>query len=95
MEITNSKQLKEVCAQAMKCPSRIIINDQGEARPLRKEDIQQVEVVFVRKDGWSLAAPDHLIEVARKMWDDEWVAVLIKGEPAPVIYKAWMAVNRP
>lgn len=32
------------------------------------------EVVFIREDGWSLGAPQHLADVAREMWAGQWIA---------------------
>ena len=32
-------------------------------------------MVFLRDDGWSLGAPEHLIESARSLWPNDWVAV--------------------
>lgn len=56
-------------------PTRVVINKEGEAVPAwmaEREGIKPV-IVFVRNDGWTLGAPEEFIEVARKMWDGEWV----------------------
>jgi hypothetical protein len=96
MEIKEFNQLKQICSRAMnEGPTRIVINSDGEAVPPNKDNIKLIEVVFVRKDGWSLGAPFHLIEVARKMWDDEWVGVLMAGYNNPVSYDAWKGTHLP
>lgn len=64
-------------------PTRVVINDAGEAvdpkRAARDHNIEPT-IIFIRKDGWSLGAPDGLIEVARQIWDDEWEIVIQKTE---------------
>lgn len=38
------------------------------------------DIVFVRNDGWTLAAPKHLERVAHQTWPDCWIAVLSREE---------------
>jgi hypothetical protein len=58
-------------------PDRVLINKSGAAvRPKEAE----CDVIFIRNDGWSLGAPARLVEDAYKLWQNEWVAFITKGE---------------
>lgn len=66
-------------------PTRIVVDESGYARPPRPGD--RYDVVFHRRDGWSLAAPERLRGVARGLWEDEWERVeecpgTVAGGPA-------------
>jgi hypothetical protein len=54
---------------------RVVVNEAGEAVPLRRARQMGIEptVAFVRDDGWTLAAPAHLVHVAEKMWLGMWI----------------------
>lgn len=57
-------------------PTRVVINAEGETKPpdrACKEDGVLPLLVFIRNDGWTLGASYEHLEVARKMWADEWV----------------------
>ncbi len=60
-------------------PKRVVINASGEAtiplRASREHGIVSV-VVFLRNDGWTLGAPEHLRGCAQVMWADSWIAVM-------------------
>ena len=67
------EQIKKVMEHG---PRRVMINSSGEAiSPMRaKRDHNIVpDVVFIRNDGWSLGAPNHLVGVARALWSDLWI----------------------
>lgn len=57
-------------------PTRVIVHKSGEAvsawRALSEYFIIP-EVVFIRRDGWSLGAPAQFVEQARWLWQDEWI----------------------
>ncbi len=55
-------------------PTRLLRDAHGAASRPRPGDTW--DVVFVRNDGWSLAAPAHLRDAARKLWEREWVEVI-------------------
>jgi len=69
-------------------PARVVIDDSGEAWPpgraLRDRNIdwRKGGVVFIRKDGWSLAASPALMELAESLWADEWVGVVVNDGKA-------------
>ena len=57
-------------------PDRVLISSDGEAtssRRAREEHGVNPDVIFIRRDGWSLGAPKHLARVAYRLWADEWV----------------------
>jgi len=62
-------------------PNRIIINKQGDAVPL-KIAIEKYhifpDIIFMRRDGWSLGAPKELENVAYNLWKDEWQYYIIR-----------------
>lgn len=47
------------------------------------------DVIFIRKDGWSLGAPKAFIAEAEKLWDDSWVAVLDVSDRSVRTYFQW------
>lgn len=51
-------------------PTRIVVDKDGYARRPQSGDVY--DVVFIRNDGWSLAAPDRFRSVAHAMWASEW-----------------------
>lgn len=55
-------------------PHRVLVSAGGDALPSARAREQGVipDVIFVRRDGWSLAAPARLERVAYQMWADEW-----------------------
>jgi hypothetical protein len=55
-------------------PTRIVTDEHGCARPPKSGD--SFDVVFVRDDGWSLAAPEQYRGVAYRMWEREWAEVI-------------------
>lgn len=64
-------------------PHRVLINSAGEARPSRiareHHDIHPT-IIFLRDDGWSLAAPAEFEATAYNMWKDKWVGFIRKPE---------------
>ena len=71
-------------------PTRVLINEEGEAvPPARAMDIpgmKKISVVFIRDDGWSLGAPEHLRHVAEEMWQDQWIGYANYPDEEPTVY---------
>lgn len=60
-------------------PDRVVINSYGEGVPAEravKEYNIKSEVVYIRKDGWTLGAPKCLSDVANRLWTDEWIGII-------------------
>jgi hypothetical protein len=60
--------------------TRVLLNEDDEAvHPMRfsadSDVIRQIECVWVRNDGWSIAAALTLKIQARNLWHDDWVGV--------------------
>jgi hypothetical protein len=55
-------------------PTRLVTDSHGYARPPRSGD--SYDVIFVRDDGWSLAAPEQFRDVARRLWERDWVRTI-------------------
>lgn len=67
-------------------PTRVVIDGSGEAtnsRRAREELGVLPDVLFMRRDGWSLAAPACFEQVAHAMWADEWEWFWRRGESTP------------
>ena len=61
-------------------PKRVVVSPSGEAFPpprARQECGAMPDIIFIRKDGWSLGAPRALAAVAEGMWADEWLGVIL------------------
>lgn len=64
-------------------PSRVVVDAEGYAVPSRRAREQHgiiPDIIFIRKDGWSLGTPAVHQKAAYGLWADEWVAYWIRGE---------------
>lgn len=75
----SEQQLRDLATKIIKDkgPDRVVIDRNGKAAKPKRAQIEhgvEPDIIFVRKDGWSLGAPAHLEEVAWTMWPDqmEW-----------------------
>jgi len=85
---------KEVMANG---PTRVVVSADGEAVPTpraRQQYGATPDVIFIRKDGWSLGAPKSLAHVAEKMWDDEWLGVVTLPSGSVKFYSDYRAAQR-
>jgi hypothetical protein len=60
-------------------PHRVVVNSTGYATSPRRAAFDYgvcAQICFVRRDGWTLAAPVGLAGVAWDQWQDQWVAVV-------------------
>lgn len=53
---------------------RIVTAADGSARRPKPGD--EYHFLFVRGDGWTLAAPKHLYDAAYKLWPQQWTRVV-------------------
>lgn len=77
-------------------PTRVVVSADGEAVPsarARQEFGVTPDVIFIRKDGWSLGAPMSLALVAERMWEDEWLGVLRRPSNAVKYYSDYKAAQ--
>lgn len=51
--------------------NRVLVNEEGEAVSPTGTQIEP-DIIFVRRDGWSLAAATELEQVAFQLWSEEW-----------------------
>ena len=70
-------------------PSRVLIDPAGDAtsaKHAREKHGIIPDIIFIRRDGWSLGAPDHLQRDAFLMWRDDWVSFLKRPsiQPQPI-----------
>lgn len=73
-------RVKELIEQINKSgPDRILINDFGDATSPKRTNIKP-DIIFIRKDSWTLGAPYHLVPLAFGMWEDEWEFILFPPE---------------
>lgn len=74
----NRSRLFEIASLAVskRGPDRVLVNDNGDAVPSQQALVVLKiipDVVFLRKDGWTLGAPERLETLAFRMWEDEWI----------------------
>lgn len=72
-------------------PVRVVVDEQGYAvNVMRARYYYEVErdVVFLRDDGWTLGAPQHLERVAYETWRGEWTHFARKP------WKKWIAIRK-
>ena len=64
-------------------PHRVVVDADGYTvtplRATREYGRTRHDVIFIRSDGWSLAASSPFIEVAERLWSAQWIGVLKKG----------------
>lgn len=79
-------------------PRRVLVGADGLAvSSSRARDYHGItpDIIFIRKDGWTLGTPKRWIEVAEALWEDHWEAVLLKGSYTPIPYDEWVEQGRP
>lgn len=73
-------------------PDRVVIDGSGEAVPSRQARERYgiaPDVIFIRRDGWSLGAPLNLSNMAERMWSDDWIGVLCRPDTRAMTYEAY------
>lgn len=63
-------------------PNRVVINKYGEGTSLSRAEEKGItsDVIFRRKDGWTLGAPKKFEGVAFGLWRGEWSHFAYRGE---------------
>ncbi len=60
-----------------KGPTRTMINEHGTVvTPFRAQTehrITTINIIFIREDGWSIAAPMELETIAHGLYEDKWI----------------------
>lgn len=66
-------------------PNRVMISDSEGVPPriAREKYGTQPDVIFIRRDGWSLGAPAHLEAAARRTWPESWIGLLRRPNTEP------------
>lgn len=71
------KELATVIENARrKGPTRVVVSADGNAVPPNialSKYLLVPDVIFVRKDGWTLGAPTQFAKLAFEMWSGEWI----------------------
>jgi hypothetical protein len=60
-------------------PKRVCVNRFGDGQVYEYVDASLMNVVFIRKDGWTLGALPGVELVAKKLWEKDWVAVMFRA----------------
>lgn len=62
--------------------TKVLIRASGEAVSYDRARAIGVDpdIGFMRKDGWSLGAPESLADIAKEMWRSEWTHEIKRGE---------------
>lgn len=63
-------------------PNRVIIDEEGHAVPPEQAERQGIipDIIFIRKDGWSLGGPNDLEDITYNMWRGEWEQFARRGD---------------
>lgn len=73
----------EIYKWSFLCPTRIVINANGDAVAphiaAQRKDAKKIDIVFIRKDCWTLGAPQEFEKIAASTWVGEWMAVIYGG----------------
>lgn len=71
-------------------PARVIVDEEGHAVNAMEARYEHLEwdVVFLRDDGWTLGAPQHLERVAYETWRGEWIHFARKP------WRRWIAIKK-
>lgn len=67
----------------MRAPRRVVVDAAGHAvgAHLAKAEYNIMpDIVFVRKDGWTLGSPKKFEAVAYQQWADEWISFYREGD---------------
>jgi hypothetical protein len=75
---------------------RVLTSPRGTSVPFKyavEEFRITVELVFIRNDGWTLGCHRAHQSVAYQMWQDEWIAMIIKPEAEPRHIKDVLAMG--
>jgi hypothetical protein len=65
---------------------RVLVEEGGYAanpRSARERYGVVPDIIFIRRDGWTLGAPAKLEALAFKMWSDEWKSFMRRGDRHP------------
>lgn len=72
-------------------PRRVLIDKEGTSaspeRAFRLQHERAADVIFIRKDGWTLGAISELAEYAENLWADHWIAVMIRPGLRSITYE--------
>ena len=62
-------------------PKRVMINEY-EATSYERAEEKDIfpDIIFVRKDGWSLGAPTKFRSQAFGIWADEWIGFMLVAD---------------
>lgn len=77
-------------------PRRVLLDKEGAAvTPERAYRIQDrpVDVIFIRRDGWTLGSISDLAEYAEQLWPGEWIGVLVYPGIRPITYAQYKELN--
>lgn len=71
-------------------PRRVLIDKEGLSvspeRALRLQNQRRVDIIFIRKDGWTLGAISELADYAEQLWPTHWIAVMIRPGLRSITY---------
>lgn len=94
--------VNKVIEQALKAISqigcdRVVTTHDGRAVPYKnavEEFDIDVEIIFIRDDGWTLGCNRNMLETAYYLWHDKWIAVLIKPNAEPILFQDFATLGQ-
>lgn len=70
-------------------PQRVLIDAEGGAvnsKRAREQYGVTPDIIFIRADGWTLGAPSYWEMNAERLWPDEWIGYLRRGDEVATPY---------
>ena len=56
---------------------------------------REPDLIFIRKDGWTLGTIREWEAEARELWESEWVAVIVRPGVRAITYSEYLSLNLP
>ena len=56
---------------------------------------REPDLIFIRKDGWTLGTIREWEAEARELWESEWVAVVVRPGVRAITYSEYSSLNLP
>lgn len=96
IEITIERAVREIATQG---PRRVLVANNpvvayGQVRAYRMNG-REPDLIFIRNDGWTLGTIREWEAEARELWEDEWVAVIIRPGVKAITYDEYRSLNLP
>jgi len=56
---------------------------------------REPDLIFIRKDGWTLGTIREWEVEAHELWESEWIAVIVRPGVRAITYREYLSLNLP